>query len=416
MSSQIRASRGSRSASAPREGGREGFVGVELDVGRVKGASYFVSAIYVPGDRGYVEASTEPVEKEWHVSSRKVLATARYELPEGSVIVYKIVKPSGVETKAYLVTREGLREIEATTIREVVDNVGGRDVYRFVDVIKAPLGEIRVPSERLYVAGFGAVTPEQLEALRERAKHVLAKSFYLYPLSYEPARKLSNEEFKQVLDAGLRYEDGRFILPVADPDLDIDKAIAFLKANVHGFTSEDEERVLEEWRKAEPVREFKKILGEIVEVKVKDVYVPDLVLQRGEIRFKPVRLGEEEFRKLRERFKYVGDGWFSVSVCTRRDLLEATARFMGKGSPEQEKSWFELLSGICREKAEAESEAERVKKIIREKHGVEPISVEVEGDYYAVKFPYLGAEKFKELARRYTYTQGRFLIRRSEIT
>ena len=33
-----------------------------------------------------------------------------------------------------------------------------------------------------------------------------------------------------------------------------------------------------------------------------------------------------------------------------------------------------------------------------------------------MRFPYLGAEKFKELARRYTYTQGRFLIRRSEIT
>ena len=414
MSSQARASRGSRSARAPRESGGEKLVGVELDVGRVKGTSYFVSAIYVPGDRGYVEAGTEPVKKEWHISSSRALATARYELPEGSVIVYKVAKPSGVETKAYLVTREGLREIETTTIREVVDNVGGRDVYRFVDVIKAPLGEIRVPSERLYVAGFGAVTPEQLEVLRERAKHVLSKT--IHPLFYEPARKLSNEEFKQVLDAGLRYENGEFTLPVTDPDLDIGKAVAFLKANVHGFTSEDEERVLEEWKKAEPVREFKRILGEIVGVKVREIDVSDLVLQRGEIRFKPVQLGEEEFKKLRERFKYVGDGWFSVSVCTRRDLLEATARFMGKGSPEQEKSWLELLSGICREKAKAEDEAERVKKIIREKHGVEPISVEVEGDYYAVKFPYLGAEKFKELARRYTYAQGRFLIRRSEIT
>jgi hypothetical protein len=413
MSSQARASRDAR--SAPREGDKEKRIGVELDVGRVKGTSYFVSAIYVPGDQGYVEVSTEPVKKEWHISSSRVLATARYELPEGSVIVYKVAKPSGVETRAYLVTREGLREIEATTIREVVDNVGGRDVYRFVDVIKAPLGEIRVPSERLYVAGFGAVTPEQLEVLRERAKHVLAKSFYLYPLSYEPTRRLSDEEFKQVLDAGLRYENGRFILPVTDPDLDIDKAIAFLKANVHGFTEEDAERVLEEWREAEPVREFKKILGEIVGAKVKDVYAHDLALRHGEIRFKPVRLGEEEFKKLRERFKYVGEGWFSINICAHRELLEAVAKYMGKGSPEQEKAWLEMLGGVCAERAKAESEAERVKKTIRERHGVEPVSVEVEGDYYVVKFPYLGAEKFRELAKLYKYSHGKFYIEKNKI-
>jgi hypothetical protein len=407
MSSQVRARRGSR--SVPSEGGRE-KIGVELDVGRVKDTSYFVSAIYVPGGQGYVEVSAEPVKKEWHVGSRKMLAKARYELPEGSVIVYKVAKPGGVETTAYLVTREGLREIKATTVREIVDNVGGRDVYRFVDVVEAPLGEIRIPSEKLYVAGFGAVTPEQLEVLRERAKNLLVKSFYLYPLTYEPARRLSNEEFKQVLDAGLRYEDGRFILPITDPDLDINKAIAFLKANAHDFTEEDAEKVLEEWRKAEPVREIKKILGEIVGVKVREVDVSDPVLRRGEVLFKPVRLGEEEFKKLRERFKYVGEGWFSVNVCTRRDLLEAVAK--SKGSPEQ---WLDILSGICTEKAKAESEAERVKKTIREKHGVEPISVEVEGDYYAVKFPYLGAEKFRELAKLYKYSHGKFYIEKNKI-
>jgi hypothetical protein len=411
MSSQVRTSRGAR--SAPRGSGEEKLVGVELDVGRVKGTSYFVSAIYVPGDQGYVEAGTEPVKKEWRVSSSRVLAKARYELPEGSVIVYKIAEPGGVETKAYLVTREGLREIKATTVREVVDNVGGRDVYRFVDVIEAPLGEIRIPSEKLYVAGFGAVTPGQLEALRERAKHALAKT--IHPLFYEPARRLSNEEFKQVLDAGLRYEDGRFTLPITDPDLDINKAIAFLKTNVHGFTEEDAEKVLEEWRKAEPIREAKKILGEIVGVKVRDIDMPEHALRHGEILFKPVRLGDEEFKKLRERFKYVGEGWFSVNICTRRDLFEAVAKYMGKGSPEWKKSWLELLGTICTEKVKAESEAERVKKVIREKHGVEPVSVEVEGDYYAVKFPYLGAEKFRELAKLYKYSHGKFYIEKNKI-
>jgi hypothetical protein len=88
---------------------------------------------------------------------------------------------------------------------------------------------------------------------------------------------------------------------------------------------------------------------------------------------------------------------------------------MGKGSPEQEKSWLELLSGICREKARAEEEAERVKKVIREKHGVEPVSVEVEGDYYAVRFPYLGAEKFRELSKLYKYSHGRFCVEKSKL-
>ena len=411
MSSQVRASR-----SVHKEGGK---VSVELDIGEAKGTSYFVSAVYVPGDQGYISVSTEPVEKKWHVSSRKMLATARYELPEGSVIVYKIVGIGGVKTKAYLVTRDGLKEIKATTVREVVDNVGGRDVYRFIDVVEAPLGEIRIPSEKFYVAGFGAVTPEQLEVLRERAKNLLVKSFYLYPLSYEPARRLSNEEFKQVLNAGLVYENGRFFLPIADPDLDIDKAIAFLRANVHGFTSEDAERVMEEYMKAEPVREIKRILGGIIGVKVRDVDMSGREWLRGEIKFKPVRLSNEEFERLRKRCRYLGDGWFLIDICSSRDLLEATAELIGSGSPESVKSSFEMLSAVCTEKAKAESEAEkeveRVKKIIRERHGVEPISVTVEGDYYAVRMPLLGSEKFRELSKLYKYSHGKFYIEKTKL-
>jgi hypothetical protein len=238
---------------------------------------------------------------------------------------------------------------------------------------------------------------------------------------FKPARRLSEEEFKRVLEAGIEYSSGLFAIPFHDPGLDIDKAIAFLKEYVEGFTSDDVRKIMEEWKNAEPGRELKRVVSEIAGVRVKEVDVSPFkhlqgeLFKRGEIRFRPVRLSSDEFETLRERFRYLGDGWFAINVCGSEELRRALAKVLGNGNPVYTKTSLDNIAEYC-SLAEAEAEKiEKIKKTIREKHGVEPTHIEEKGDYYVVKFPLLGTEKFKELAKTYKYKQGKFYIEKSKL-
>jgi len=236
---------------------------------------------------------------------------------------------------------------------------------------------------------------------------------------FKPARRLSEEEFKRVLEAGIEYSSGLFAIPFHDPDLDIGKAIAFLEQHVEGFTSDDARKIMEEWKRAEPSRELKRVVSEIAGVRVEKVDVSPFkhlqgeLFKRGEISFRPVRLSSEEFERLRKRFRYLGDGWFAISVCGSEELRQALAKVLGEGNPVWTRTSLENIAEYC-SLAEAEAEKfEKIKKTIREKHGVEPTHIEEERDYYVVKFPLLGTEKFKELAKIYKYKQGKFYIEKS---
>jgi hypothetical protein len=247
----------------------------------------------------------------------------------------------------------------------------------------------------------------------ERPSRPLAKT--AHSLIFEPTGWLGDEAFRQIQSAGLKYVGGAFTLDVSDPDVDIDKLISFLKSNVEGFTEKDAERVLEEWRKNEPLRRFRGALSEIAGTKVKELFIHIFALQDAFVRFKPERVDEAKFKELARRFEYLGDGWFQVDLCNHGSLLEIAAEILslsGKGSGEKA-DWLAYLNQVCEARIGG---IERVKRFLREKYGVEPLSVSIDGDFYVVKLPHLGPEKFKELARRFTYIRGSgFLIRRSEI-
>jgi hypothetical protein len=382
------------------------LVEVELSVGRVKNASYFVSAVFVPSGQGYAEVSKEPVEKEWYyVSSSRALAKARYRLPEGSVIIYKEVAPGYVETKAFLVTREGLRELEVSTEREPVEVVGGRQVFRYVDVVRAPLGTVRKPGDVLYVEGVGRVKPEDLEAMRRLAAYMLAVTA-LSPFHFKVARKLSEEEVGVIESLGLRYE-GDYVRVPMDEDIDIERVLQFLRENTYGFTERDAERLLEEWRRSEPLREVKRLLRQLTGVGIREVNIYDReMLRRGKIMFRPERVDDKTFEELKRRFEYLRNGWFAVSFCVHRELMAPLVK--ADASPEK-------LEEVCRRVAEMESEVERVRRVIKERFGVEPTSVEVRDLYYVVKFPYLGREKFREIASHFEYRDGKFWVEKEKL-
>ena len=382
------------------------LIEVELVIGRGRVASYFVSAVFVPSGQGYAEVSNEPAEREWYdMRGGKALAKARYRLPEGSVIVYKDVAPDSIVTKAFLVTREGLRELEVSSERELVETVGGRQVFRYVDVVRAPLGTIRKPSDVLYVEGVGRVRPEDLEALRRQAAYPLAVTA-LSPFSFKVARKLSDEEIRAIEAVGLRYEGTHFSVPL-DEDIDIERVLRFLRENAYGFTERDAERLLEWWRKAEPTREAKRLLRQLTGLGVREVNIVDReLLRRGKIMFRPERVDDKTFEELRKRFEYLGNGWFAVSFCTHRELMAPLTK---AGAPP------EALGEVCRKVAEREGEVERVKRVVKERFGVEPASVEVREQYYVLKFPYLGREKFREISSHFEYRDGRFWIEKEKL-
>jgi hypothetical protein len=250
-------------------------------------------------------------------------------------------------------------------------------------------------------------------ASSDHPRQPLAKT--AHPLVFEPTGWLGDEAFRQIQSAGLKYIGGAFMLDVSDPDVDIDKLISFLKSNVEGFTEKDAERVLEEWRKEEPLRRFRRALSEIAGVKVKELAMNVYQLQNAFVRFKPERVDEAKFKELARRFEYLGDGWFLVDLCGHSKLLEIAAEILslsGRGSGEKA-DWLAYLNQVCEARIGG---IERVKRFLREKYGVEPLSVSIDGDFYVVRFPHLGPEKFKELAKRFTYIKGSgFLIRRSEI-
>jgi hypothetical protein len=250
-------------------------------------------------------------------------------------------------------------------------------------------------------------------ASSDHPRRPLAKT--AHPLVFEPTGWLSDEAFRQIQSAGLKYVGGAFTLDVSDPDVDIDKLISFLKSNVEDFTERDAERVLEEWRKNEPLRRFRATLSEIAGTKVKELAIDIFTLQNAFVRFKPERVDEAKFKELARRFEYLGDGWFRVDFCGHSKLLEIAAEILslsGRGSGEKA-DWLAYLNQVCEARIGG---IEKVKRFLREKYGVEPLSVSIDGDFYVVKLPLLGPEKFKELARRFTYVRGGgFLIRRSEI-
>jgi len=82
-----------------------------------------VSEVLIPSGGGYVKVDVEPYEKKWvEFSKREKLAKVKYRLPENSIIVYRILREKPdmsreVGVKAFLVTREGLRELEASSER-----------------------------------------------------------------------------------------------------------------------------------------------------------------------------------------------------------------------------------------------------------------------------------------------------------
>jgi len=381
------------------------LVEVELDVGRGRGASYFVSAVFVPSGQGYAEVSREPAEREWYeLRGGRALAKARYRLPEGSVIVYKEAAPGSVETKAFLVTREGLRELEVSSEREPVEVVGGRQVFRYVDVVRAPLGTIRRPSDVLYVEGVGRVRPEDLEAMRRQAAYMLAATGSS-PFEFKIARKLSEEEVRTIESLGLRYV-GDYVYVPFDEDIDIERVLRFLRENTYGFTERDAEKLLEWWRRNEPKREVKRLLRQLTGVNIEEVEIDRLMLQRGKITFRPERVDDKTFGELRKRFEYLGNGLFAASFCTYRELM---APLVKAGAPP------EKLEEVCRRVAERESEVERVKRVVKERFGVEPTSVEVRDQYYVLKFPYLGREKFREIASHFEYRDGKFWVEKEKL-
>jgi hypothetical protein len=234
-----------------------------------------------------------------------------------------------------------------------------------------------------------------------------------HPLVFEATRRLGDELFRRVQSMGLKYSGGVFVLDVSDPDVDVDELISFLKSNVAGFTDEDAERVLKEWESAEPLRRLRRALSEIAGVKVRELPTGALLvfqLQNAIVRFKLDWFDKARFKELAGKFEYLGDGWFQADLCNYGELLGIATEILSGGS--KESGWPEYLKQICESRI---GDVERVKKYLHEKHGVEPLSVKLEGDFYVVKFPHLGPEKFKELARHYKYVQGHFLIRRSEI-
>jgi hypothetical protein len=382
------------------------LVEVELDVGRGRGASYFVSAVFVPSGQGYAEVSREPAEREWYeLRGGRALAKARYRLPEGSVIVYKEAAPGSVETKAFLVTREGLRELEVSSEREPVEVVGGRQVYRYVDVVRAPLGTIRRPSDVLYVEGVGRVKPEDLEAMRRQAAYMLAVTA-LSPFEFKVARKLSDDEVRAIEAVGLRYT-GDYVRVPLDEDIDIERVLRFLRENAYGFTERDAERLLDWWRRTEPDREVKRLLRQLTGLNIREVDISNReMLRRGKIMFRPERVDDKTFGELRRRFEYLSNGWFAASFCTYRELMAPLVK--AGASPE-------TLEEVCRRVAERESEVERVKRVVKERFGVEPTSVEVRDQYYVLKFPYLGREKFREIASHFEYRDGKFWIEKEKL-
>jgi hypothetical protein len=236
-----------------------------------------------------------------------------------------------------------------------------------------------------------------------------------HPLVFEATRRLGDELFRRVQGVGLKYSGGVFVLDVSDPGVDIGELMSFLKSNVAGFTDEDAERVLREWESAEPLRRLRRALSEIAGVKVRELPTGALLsfqLQNAVVRFKLDWFDKAKFKELADRFEYIGNGWFQADLCNYGELLGIAAEILSGGSREKTSGWLEHLRQVCESRI---GDVERVKRYLREKHGVEPLSVKLEGEFYVVKFPHLGPEKFKELARQYKYVQGHFLIRRSEI-
>jgi hypothetical protein len=310
-----------------------------------------------------------------------------------------------VETKAFLVTREGLRELEASTERELVEVVGGRQVFRYVDVVRAPLGTIRRPGDVLYAEGVGRVRPEDLETMRRQAAYMLAVTGSS-PFEFKVARKLSEEEVRAIKSLGLRYV-GDYVYVPFDEDIDIDRVLRFLRENTYGFTERDAERVLEWWRRSEPLRDAKRVLRRLTGVGIREVDIVNReMLRRGKVMFRVERVDDKTFEELRRRFEYLSNDWFAASFCTHRELMAPLVK--AGASPE-------TLEEVCRKVAERESEAERVKRVIKERFGVEPTSVEVREQYYVLKFPYLGREKFREIASLFEYRDGRFWVEKEKL-
>ena len=70
----------------------------------------------------------------------------------------------------------------------------------------------------------------------------------------------------------------------------------------------------------------------------------------------------------------------------------------------------ERINAIIKAKRRAREFEEKAREYIMKAVGVEPVAFYPRGSELMVKFPYLGAEKFKELRQKYRYEDGRFAL------
>jgi len=416
--------------------GASELVDAELTVGRVyrkrEGTeSYFVSEVLIPSGGGYVKVDVEPYEKKWvEFSKREKLAKVKYRLPENSIIVYRILREKPdmsreVGVKAFLVTREGLRELEASSERVDVGVVGGRRVYRYDTVVRVGGGDVRVAGETLYVEGVGAVTERGLEQLKAKAEYALELGIpeaEVAPdrlvLWFKATRKLSDEEFKALEGMGFRYRgEGYFGLKLYDRRVDFERVLEFLKENMAGFSEGLERRLRELWQFYEGLREFAgELAGRLGVSYIEFKYDEGLMrllpgmLPGTLFAIKTEHLGKEKFKELAREFEYV-DGTFYIPICHEK-VKDLALKYLPRYY-----NYYKVSIEKVMEECEAEyGSIKRIKEYFKRSYGVEPTEVRVvEKGVYHVKLPMLGKEKFKEIARKFKYAMGGFTVRKEDI-
>jgi len=408
-------------------------VDAELEVGRFKGFSRLVEAVFIPEGGGYRRVEVEPTRKEW-VDFRRGRAIVRvvYRLPKGSVIVVKDVAPGSARARAFVVGEGGaLEEVPVRSERVAVSAVGGREVFRYDTVVEAPLGEVRVEGARLYASGVGRVSEEDVRRLEEEASYALVfiydtfrnvenvpvRLHFLGSLEqveggyalFREGRRLTPEEESELTRLGFR-RTGRdhWVLDLRDFRVDLDSALEWLRANAKGLDEQFEASARELWERLRPLRELKRELSGVLGAPVEQVALGARHAPRAgyggdhSLWVKLAYVDRAKFDEIRSRYPYV-DGWFHLNACEEPFHSILLRHFPDEASAE-------VLGRACRRyRAQVEWFA-RIRELFRRRYRVEPTDIEHRGEYYAVRFPYLGREKFKEIASAYTYSSGAFNV------
>jgi len=260
---------------------------------------------------------------------------------------------------------------------------------------------------------------ESLQVAREAMRK--APSFV-----FTATRRLSDEEFKEVVRSGIEYANGEFILnPVTVSNLEaalkvVEKyggegARRAVEARLPEIT--EARHALSEAKKRVEEREdaaraaFSHILGakvESIEVK-RDAVGQPIYYVRTE------RLGSDKFKELASKYAYAAGEFRVLPHQAHPALKELEEKGALAESGKYTKEDLKQASHAWEENERRQEAKRAVVEKIEKKVGAKVERYIDAGKYYDVKLERLGPERFRELARKYNYTMGYFKIPKEEV-